>query len=296
MKINALDLFFGSVLVLTGLPLTAAELATDAPAASRAVLEPYPEQPEGPGDGGGVVMPTNIMDVAQFIETANRDLSRCANRPLSPQQCKARLDHAFSLNLLTQRAYDWALQNGYFPVVDTFGDYPEIGAVCKCGCFDPETLISARLNGVVLDVAAADITKQHQLLALQSDATRQTLHQDYRGINLITKGPEEAPLYRFVLSNGKQLAVTQHHGMVLNDGRVVAAKDVTTTDQFIAANGDVVAIDAIERVSVETDVVNFETHGDSDLNHIIVAEGVLVGDLVWQNQRAADLGRVTIRQ
>ncbi len=176
MKIKSLALFFSATLVLAGMPLMAAEPATDAPTVSRVELEPYPEQPEGPGEGGGgVVMPTNIMDVAQFIETANRDLSRCANRPLSPQQCKARLDHAFSLNLLTQRAYDWALQNGYFPVVDTFGDYPEIGAVCKCGCFDPETLISARLNGVALDVAAGDITKQHQLLALQSDATRQNI-------------------------------------------------------------------------------------------------------------------------
>ena len=57
-----------------------------------------------------------------------------------------------------------------------------------------------------------------------------------------------------------------------------------------------VAITAIGRRQADADVVNFETQGDSELNHIIVAEGVFVGDLVWQNQLAADLGKVALRQ
>ncbi len=295
MKIKSLAFFFSTALVLTVTPLLATEPTGASVVMDRAVLEPYPVEPgEGGGEGGGGIVPSNVMDVADFQNMAFTQSQRCLDRPITPAQCQLRLDHALNNGMITRRAYDWAIANGYYPVIDFFDN--TIAAICKCGCFDPDTRISARLNGVVLEVAAGDITQQHQLLALESDATRQALHQDYRDINVITKGPEQTPLYRFVLSNGKQLAVTQHHGMVLNDGRVIAAKDVTTTDQFIAANGDVVAIDAIDRVSIDTDVVNFETHGDSDLNHIIVAEGVLVGDLVWQNQRAADLGRVTIRQ
>jgi len=238
----------------------------------------------------------NPLDVDAIIHLANQAATsgRCMDRGISPAQCEQRLRYALTNNLITQRAYDWAQANGYYPVIDIFDN--TIGALCKCGCFDPATVLSARINGVELDVAAGQIGLQHQLLALQDDATLNALHKDYRPLTTVVKGPEATALYEFSLSNGRTLAVTQHHGMVLSDGRVIAAKDVSSTDQFLSADGDTVAITAIGRRQADADVVNFETQGDSELNHIIVAEGVFVGDLVWQNQLAADLGKVALRQ
>ena len=283
-----LPLLFGAVSVY-------AQVTDDHADMQRVPIEDRPDDPDLGGGGGGGSGVSSAMDIDAFQRLAfSTDTSgRCMDIGIGPNECRAELDYALTNGLITRRAYDWAQANGYYPVINRHG---LINAICKCGCFEAETQISARINGVTLNVAAKDISKAHQLLALDSDASRQALHQSYYPVQSLTKGPEYADLYQFELSNGKALTVSQHHGMVVNEGRVVAAKDVTAQDHFIAASGEVVTISAISRLPATADVVNFETDGPDAVNHIIVAEGVLVGDLSWQNQRAADLGRIAIRQ
>ncbi len=263
---------------------------------SAAVFQPEMPEPGEPGEpGGGGMVISSAMDLDAFQRLAfQTDTSgRCMDIGIGPNECRAELDYALNHGLITRRAYDWALANGYYPVINRHG---QINAICKCGCFEGETQISVRLNGKELTIAAKDVTRQHQLKALSADATLSALHQEFLPVQTLTAGPEKPELYQFALSNGRKLTVTQHHGMVLSDGRVVAAKDVTADQRFLSANGEVVDIDRIARLPASGEVVNFETSGQDDLNHIIVAEGVLVGDLIWQNQRSADLGRIVLRQ
>jgi hypothetical protein len=236
------------------------------------------------------------MDIAQFQATAtNSDINvRCIGG-ISTAQCRGELDYALSKNLITQRSYDWGVANGYYPVIDR---RDRIGAICKCGCFESTTNISVfSAAGGHIEIAASEVNKSHQLVALSSNSSLSSLtHEDF-AINAVTKGEEQLPLYVFELADGTTLKVTQHHGMLLSTGEMVTAKDVTKTDSFISANTqDKVEIVNIKREKTLEEVYNFETNGTDDVNHIIVAEGVYVGDLVWQNQLASELGQIKLRQ
>ncbi|SFD72016.1 Hint domain-containing protein [Pseudoalteromonas denitrificans] len=235
------------------------------------------------------------MDQAQFEILGNKDKSRCVGGR-SPAYCKGELDYALSKNLITNRSYTWGLENGYYPVV-TRNDL--VDAICKCGCFEANTDISVWLKelGTKGTVAAKDIEKHDRLVGLTSDATLSTLTTQNFGLKSITSGAEKLELYVFNLENGTQLKVTQHHGMLLSSGEMIAAKDVTASDSFIsAATQNEVEIVNITREVTYDDVYNFETNGSDDANHIIVAEGIYVGDIVWQNQLASELGKIAIRR
>lgn len=249
---------------------------------------PIPSLP--PLDNGGMSL-TTFSTLAQ-----NSDIKvRCVGA-ISSAACRVELDYALSKSLITRTAYNWGLANGYYPIIDR---YDNIGAICKCGCFESSTNIavfSADAGGYI-EVAANAVDKSHQLVGLNSNSTLSTLIPEDFAINVISKGEEQYPLYVFELDDGTVLKVTQHHGMLLSTGEMVAAKNVTKSDSFISANTqDKVQIVKIKREKTLEEVFNFETNGSDDVNHIIVAEGVYVGDLVWQNQLSSELGQIKLRQ
>jgi hypothetical protein len=100
----------------------------------------------------------------------------------------------------------------------------------------------------------------------------------------------------FALSNGARLRVTQHHPMILEDGVIVEAAQVEAGASFIGVGGQAVAVASITRESTKEDVFNFQTVGDTQLGHVIVANGVLVGDLKLQNELAAEQASIELRR
>ncbi|RYG21516.1 hypothetical protein EON82_18675 [bacterium] len=84
--------------------------------------------------------------------------------------------------------------------------------------------------------------------------------------------------------------------MVLEDGRVVAASEVQPGSNFVGVDGKTVRILGIEREQTTGDVYNFEVGATKNQGHIIAAEGVLVGDLAWQNRLKAELGAIQVRK
>ena len=109
-------------------------------------------------------------------------------------------------------------------------------------------------------------------------------------------GDEQADLYVFSLSNGHDLRVTQHHGMVLADGRVIEARKVAEGDLFIALDGSEVVVQSIGREPTSADVYNFFLSVETPQEHIIAAEGVLVGDLAWQSTLTSELDSISLRR
>ncbi|WP_299004063.1 Hint domain-containing protein [uncultured Shewanella sp.] len=239
----------------------------------------------------------NGMSLATFSRLAqNSDITGRCTGPISATECKVELDYALDNRLITASAYSWGLANGYYPVIDRNNN---IGVICKCGCFESTTNISvfSAAAGAHIEMAASEVNKSHQLVALSSTSSLSSLLVEDFPIKAIAKGKEQLPLYVFELADGTQLKVTQHHGMLLSTGEMVAAKDVTETDSFISAmTQEPVEIVNIGREETFNEVYNFETNGIDDVNHIIVAEGVYVGDLAWQNQLASELGQINLRQ
>ena len=65
---------------------------------------------------------------------------------------------------------------------------------------------------------------------------------------------------------------------------------------FVRLDGQPVKVTAIAREKPTADVFNFETAGATHMSHIIVAEGVLVGDLKIQDELADEEGSIALRR
>ncbi|MCF2828087.1 MULTISPECIES: Hint domain-containing protein [unclassified Pseudoalteromonas] len=237
------------------------------------------------------------MDIAAYQSQATTDNAahgRCAKKAISATECVKRIDWAVREGYITARAGEWGKANGFYPVVDFYDR--TVGAVCKCGCFEANTLIRVTKGGDIVDVAAKHIDDSYGLVGLAKDASLSLLSTNTFEMRARTKGAEESDLYVFILEDGSELKVTQHHGMLLGNGAMVAAKDVELGQTMLRADGVELSVASITREPTKQDVYNFETNGAEVVNHIIIANDILVGDLTWQNQLQAELGQVVVRQ
>lgn len=236
---------------------------------------------------------TGAMGLEQFQTLGLTSVDRCA-RPISAEECKGELDYGLDQGLITIDAYNWGLTNGYYPVI---GRRNTVDAVCKCGCFEASTrILTQDAEGFSAWIAAKDITKETTLFALNETATLSRPSFNTKSILASTKGAEHPALYVFELDNGNTLKVTQNHGMLLSDGRVVEARTLDTGAEFVALDGSRVRVTNLRFEHTQEDVYNFEVESQFSAGHIIAAEGVLVGDMAWQNQLGRELGSIAVRR
>ncbi len=105
------------------------------------------------------------------------------------------------------------------------------------------------------------------------------------------------PLVWVHLENGSSIGLTEEHAVLTAEGVMLTAKELQVGQhQMVTAEGEPVAIKDIQRVATNDPVYNLLT--DAGLNHkghMVVANGVVVGDIMWQNTLAKDLQRVVVR-
>ncbi len=225
---------------------------------------------------------------------AGANSSRCGGG-LPPALCRENNLRALNNGLLSQDAYDWLEANGYCAV--NIDGVHMIVAICPVGCFEQDTAILAvAADGSEQWVAAKEIGLTHQLFGLNANALLSSPRLDGRSIRRMAYGDEDSDLYVFSLSNGHKLRVTQHHGMVLSDGRVVEARKVVEGDVFVSIDGDDVLVESIHRMPTDADVYNFFLDVETPQEHILAAEGVLVGDLAWQSTLVSELNSIALRR
>lgn len=240
---------------------------------------------------GALSVPAFEWEVECKAETNS---SRCGNG-LSHELCQENNSRALRNGLLTQDAYNWLQTNGFCAV--NIDGLQMIIAICPVGCFEEDTaILSLSEDGAGKWVAAKDITLDDELFGLNANALLSSPALNSRPIERMAYGDEQADLYVFSLSNGHDLRVTQHHGMVLADGRVIEARKVAEGDLFIALDGSEVVVQSIGREPTSADVYNFFLSVETPQEHIIAAEGVLVGDLAWQSTLTSELDSISLRR
>ncbi|HEX3481879.1 MAG TPA: Hint domain-containing protein [Kofleriaceae bacterium] len=222
---------------------------------------------------------------------------RCSG-PLPMDQCSSMISIAFSNGLLTSDAVTFLQNNGFCPVIGDLGSGLRILDFCPAGCFAAQTqiLTSVPRDGKAGYTPASEITSQDTLMSMADEASLSEVTMAPSTIKRLVHGPEEPPLYVFGLANGSTLRVTQHHPMVLHNGKIIEANQVGRHMSFIGVDGKRVAITSITREPATGEVFNFQTAGDTQLSHVIVAEGVLVGDLKLQNELEAEPGAIELRR
>jgi hypothetical protein len=240
--------------------------------------------------------PADAFDV-ECKTTGIAPSARC-QQPFPPDFCIAEVHRAGALNLLTSDAVTFLLNIGYCPLIMDTSSGPRIFSFCPAGCFaaDTRVLTSVSHRGKPGYTPASKITSRDTLMTMADEARLDDVTLATLSIKRIVSGPEKPQLYVFGLASGATLRVTQHHPMVLDDGTILEASRVDRNMSFVGISGESVAITSIAREPAIGDVFNFETTGDTQLSHVIVAEGVLVGDLKLQNELAAEEESIKLRR
>jgi len=235
---------------------------------------------------------SDAFDVQCFARSTN---ARCPSE-ISQTACTALITNASRVGLLTADAVTWLKANGYCPILRP--NATGIDGYCPAGCFAAETQILTALaeGGATGYRAVASVAADATVLTASDDAGLDHVALVSRSIERVVSGPEEPPLVVLSLSNGATLRVTSHHPMVLETGLVVEAAAIARGAGFLGVDGRRIAVTAVAREPATADVFNFQTSGTTQLSHVIVAEGVLVGDLKLQNELAFEQSSIELRR
>jgi hypothetical protein len=234
-------------------------------------------------------VPATMGQLKCLVQHYNENPDRCAGG-IGNSECQLIRQRAFEANMIDTAGRTFLEKGGYYPLPNLATG--AVGAVCKCGCFDASTEIYTYEMGVipVSELLVGDSVNQ-----LSNAATLNAIELQPAPIELVLSGEEKTDMYQFKLDNGVLLKLTQHHGVLLSSGQMIAAKDVTLKDQLVDENGYFISIQSIDLIAPSKRVYNFEVQGDTKKQHIISAEGILVGDVAWQNQYAQDLNAILLR-
>ncbi len=157
-------------------------------------------------------------------------------------------------------------------------------SACVCGCFEANTRILGWSEQEMPKwTKVSEIKRDSKISSLDRNSTLSNVTYAEKKASFSTSGQEISPLYVFDTTAGK-LSVTQNHAVLLADGRLVAAKDVKPSDALVSTNGSTAAIVSIERKVTTLPVYNFQVANvKSNKEHLVAAEGLIVGDLYLQN-------------
>ncbi|WP_039911795.1 Hint domain-containing protein [Cellvibrio mixtus] len=241
--------------------------------------------------------------------------SRCAASTLTQAQCAqyrqiayygytSPITGATVPGCITYNEYLYAGANSIAPICSQFpdaaGNYPLI-AVCTCGCFAEGTEVSVfdKNTGASRIANIENIVKNplaFSAAAATDNSTLSALVFESRDIKKVTFGPEEKPLVLITTESGKHIGLSTEHGVLLSNGTIVKAKTLNTGDLLVLENGTADPIVDIATGEKDKTVFNFLTNSTTENGHLIVAEGLVVGDLYWQNILESEIAEFRIRQ
>jgi hypothetical protein len=221
---------------------------------------------------------------------------RCPDSKLpTPDSCARNRDLAKQNGCIDAHEHQVAASNGIMVICDP-ATPTEIFTACPCSCFSPGTRIMTwdSTNGSSW-TSAGELATSHRPVSLTNEAKLQSLAFQPRNLVYTTHGPEEPDLYVIHTAGYRPLAVTQHHALLLEGGRMITAQNLREGDRLVNTDGGGVAVDKITREHSSDDVVNFLVESDSHNGHLVVAEGLIVGDLIWQNMLDSEFVEVSLR-
>lgn len=226
--------------------------------------------------------------------------NRCGDQQIPAADCPAYQNLAyFTDHCINGTEYSYSQVHSIAPLCSQISPTTYIG-FCYCGCLERSTGIfvqepkSGRNLVQRIDEITVGTVAVH---ALTEDATLSRVRYEPRGVEARTAGSENKPLVVLHLTDGAVLAATELHAILLSTGVMVAAKDLEVGQRMVHQDGSFSTIGSITREPTKDDVFNVLTNaGLSHKGHMIVANGLIVGDLMWQNTLVKDLNSVIVRQ
>ncbi|OHU86988.1 MULTISPECIES: hypothetical protein [Pseudoalteromonas] len=248
------------------------------------------------GGGGTGTTETNRFLDQKYVDQLK---ARCNGTELSQEECRQYRDYARG-RCINDTEYYYAKENNFAPVCNQF-DPSKLIAVCRCGCFELGTKISARLSGtsVTSQVNIEDLfdnEKQYDVLAMADTATMSDVQFDLEQVTDTTKGPEEKPLVIVNTASGIRIGLSEEHGVLLASGKMDVARNLSVGDKLVKEDGSIDVITAIEQGAQDQVVYNLLTDSDDEQGHLVIANGLVMGDLYWQNILMSEMAKFQVRQ
>ncbi|MGY3804678.1 Hint domain-containing protein [Pigmentibacter ruber] len=223
---------------------------------------------------------------------------RCVDNIPDAPTCQGERDYGLRSGCINKEEYDSLVAYNSYPICDRNNI---LRAWCSCGCFEKNTRIFSvgkDINFMGYEKIEKIISeKQHyKVLSLHQDTKLSTIKSNTFDLFQTTSGPEKEALIVIYTENNLRLAVTKKHAILLSNGKMVEAEKVQLTDKLVQANGKPVSVLKIEREFTNDDVLNILTSGKTPIEHTLFAEGLIVGDLAWQNNLKSMLNSITVRE
>ena len=158
---------------------------------------------------------------------------------------------------------------------------------CVCGCFHKETEIESTLGDTPVDEIVA-LPELHEVSSFGFE--HGSIDSKSEKVGQVTRGNNVKPLVS-VTADGRTVLLTQEHPVLVNDGLVVRASELTGSEYLYTKEGDKVAIERIQKdVEYFGKVYNFAVDSGQDTvdGHVVSSNGLLTGDLYLQNNYGSD--------
>ena len=242
------------------------------------------------GDVGRIQDPTD----AQNVIAAQ---TRCGGIPLPEATCIQARAAAVASNCITQAESNQLASWGLAPVC--FFDNTYHGW-CTCGCFHPDTEIDVQVaSGPKITASAQTIfndRNEYLISHLKTNSELNLLQFDAASTLYATSGLEKLPLVVIKTEDGAILKVTTQHAVLTGDGEMLQAQHLKENMLLVKRDGSLTAIKQISSEMLGGNVLNFRLKVDNPIEHIIVAQGLLVGDQAWQSSLEDLENQVLIRK
>lgn len=246
-----------------------------------------------------------ISTTAWSLNRINRPTDpakRCMNRGTSSTRCEDMRQNALRIKCITKEEYQTLKKYGSYPTCNLLrGEGLDmLDGWCACGCFHPQTKLNVfdKLTNQIVEKTVHDIlTQPHHLnlVHLRADATLSDFSSSHSPIRLTTKGDEQRRLFVFTTNTNQTLMVTATHPILTSSGTMKQARHLTKQDQLLNDNGQALAIQDIKTIKYRQTVMNLATEADTNMEHIIFANHIAVGDLFWQASLEDLFNQIQIR-
>jgi hypothetical protein len=231
----------------------------------------------------------------------------CTEKDFQPALCDlpilegVRCAHAeFFRSYCTNQTDGCAGVGGCFGFTPPGHWYPVLGSNglpfrrCRCGCFGEETRFTGRRKVTGRDLISGEFSMPALLVAgygrgkgnlfFSIDGLVHSI--DERAIHILTEGAHEI----YLSDTHPVLLVTQSNRWMQQ------AKEVKIGDFLLSEAGIPRRVIQVESVLYGKEMVNFQVQSTNPLHHIVIANGLQMGDLAWQEQLHSVEARMHHRQ
>lgn len=164
---------------------------------------------------------------------------------------------------------------------------------CAADCYTPAQELL--FEGKYVGIEEAARAERASVTTLAAGSTRDEPLFAEQSVRTFTSSPVVGVIFVLEGEDGERLEVTGPHPVVRADGTIVEARTLKAGDELASADGKPVRLARVGTYTYEGAVWNVVLASLEKADNIVVAEGILAGSMLFNNARAYDKFRLSLR-